>query len=72
MNHIILQQAIEHVKTVVAPNMDLCQVCHKNTWIYPPETEVEVIGTPTAIGLTTCRNCFDNLLIAIGEISAEY
>lgn len=72
MNNIILQQAIEQVKTVVAPNMDLCQVCHKNTWIFPSETEVDVIGTPTAIGVTTCRNCYDNLLIAIGEISMGY
>ncbi len=72
MNKEILLQAIEQVKTLVAPDMNLCQICHKNTWEFTPETELDIIGTPTAIGLSTCRSCFDNLQIAVGEISMEY
>ncbi len=72
MNKVILHQAIEQVKTLVAPDMKLCQVCHKNVWEFPPETQLDIIGTRTAIGLSTCRSCYDNLLIAIGEISMEY
>ena len=72
MNRIILEQAIEQVKTVVAPLQGICQICHKNKSVMPPDTEVDIIGTPTAVGLCTCQTCFDNILIAIGEISLEY
>lgn len=72
MNKSILEQAIERVKTVVAPDMNLCRICHKNTWEFPAETELDILGTPTPIGFAVCRVCHDNLLIAIGEISMEY
>lgn len=72
MNRTILQQAIEQVKTLVSPDRNLCQICHKNTWDFPPETQLDIIGVPTAIGLCTCRSCHDNLMIAIGEISMEH
>ncbi len=72
MNRIILEQAIEQVKNVVAPDMNLCGICHKNTLEFPAETELDILGTPTAIGFAVCRACHDNLLIAIGEISMEY
>jgi hypothetical protein len=72
MNKIILEQAIEQVKTVVGPVQGICSVCLKNKSEISPETLVEVIGTPTPIGVHTCRTCFDNIIIAIGEISMEY
>lgn len=72
MNKVILQQAIEHVKSLVAPDMNLCQICHKTNWKLPGETTLDIIGTPTSIGLFICENCYNNLLIAIGEISMEY
>ena len=72
MNKIILDQAIDQVKTVVAPLQGICTICHKNKSELAPETLVEIIGTPTPVGIPTCRSCFDNILIAIGEISQEY
>ena len=72
MNKIILEQAIEQVKTVVAPVQGICMICHKNLSDIPPEALVEIIGIPTPVGIHTCNTCFDNILIAIGEISLEY
>ena len=72
MNKIILQQAIEQVKTIVAPDANHCQICLKSPWVYSADTVLDIIGTPTAVGLATCKICHENLLIAIGEISMEY
>jgi hypothetical protein len=72
MNRSILEQAIEQVKSVVGPIGGICVICHRNAPDVPPETEIDIIGTLTPLGVPACRTCFENILIAVGEISQEY
>jgi hypothetical protein len=72
MNTIIMNRAIEQVKTLLSPMGDICGICYKNKADLGPDTVIEVLGLPTAIGLAVCRTCFDNIQIAVGEISQEY
>jgi hypothetical protein len=50
----------------------LCEICRKIKSEIPEDTEIDVKGIPTAVGISTCRTCFDNIRIAIGEISEEF
>lgn len=72
MNKIILDQAIDHVKRLLAPMDGICTICYKKPAELSPETSIDILEIPTEIGIHVCRTCFDNILIAIGEISQEY
>jgi hypothetical protein len=72
MNTIIMNRAIEQVKTLLAPMGDICGICYKTKAEYGPDTAIEVLGLETAVGLCVCQTCLDNIRIAVGEISQEY
>lgn len=72
MNKIILERAIDQVKQILAPVDGICAVCYRNSAVIVPETRIEIMDVPTEIGIPVCRSCFDNILIAIGEIVQEY
>lgn len=72
MNHIIMKMAISHVKSLTTQTDHLCEICRKIKSEIPEDTEIDVKGIPTAVGISTCRTCFDNIRIAIGEISEEF
>lgn len=64
--------AIQRVKELVCHVDDKCEICHTGNVEFPATEMIEVLGTPTEIGISTCKICFDNIQIAIGEISQEY
>lgn len=72
MNKVILDRAIDQVKSLLAPMGGICEICYKNEATLPYTTEVDILDMPTQIGLEVCQSCYDNILIAIGEISQEY
>lgn len=72
MNKVILERAIDQVKSLVAPLEGICGICQKNKSEIPSQEEIDIIDMPTQVGVPTCRTCFDNIRIAIGEISQEY
>lgn len=72
MNHIIMKMAISHVKSITTQVDLLCEICRKNKSEIPEDTVIEVKGIPTSVGISTCKTCFDNIRIAIGEISEEF
>lgn len=72
MNNVILERAINQVKSLLAPMGCMCEICFKNKAVLPYDTQVDILDIPTQIGLEVCRSCYDNILIAIGEISQEY
>ena len=72
MNKIIMKMAIAHVKSIVTQTDHLCEICRKNPSEIPETAVIEVKGMETEVGIATCKTCFDNIQIAIGEISEEY
>ncbi|MBU1167995.1 MAG: hypothetical protein KKD44_00375 [Proteobacteria bacterium] len=72
MNKIILDNAIDQVKRLLAPMEGICLICYKKPAELGPDTCIDILDIPTEIGISVCRTCFDNILIAIGEISQEY
>ncbi|GAB6095517.1 hypothetical protein JCM14469_17690 [Desulfatiferula olefinivorans] len=72
MNTLIMNRAILQVKALLAPMGDICGICYKNKAEFGPDAAIEVMGIETAVGLCVCRTCFDNIRIALGEISQEY
>lgn len=72
MNRIILERAIDQVKCLLAPMGGICEICYRNKPDLGPDTEIDILDMPTKIGVDICRSCYDNILIAIGEISQEY
>ena len=72
MNKIILERVICQVKGLLAPMGGICEICYKNQAVLPYDTLVDILDMPTEIGLEVCQSCFDNILIALGEISQEY
>jgi hypothetical protein len=64
--------AIERVKQMVSPLDSLCAICHKNAVAYPEDEMIEIKDMPTEVGLPTCKTCFTNIQIMIGELSCEY
>lgn len=72
MNKIILERAIDQVKALLAPMGGICEICYKNKPDLGPDTEVDILDIPTGIGVELCQSCYDNILIAIGEILQEY
>lgn len=72
MNNVILDRAIEQVKGLFISTGEICGLCHKNKAEIEPSKTVDIIGIDTEIGVSVCQSCFDNILIAVGEISQEY
>lgn len=72
MNKIILERAIDQTKNLLAPMGGVCEICYRNKPVFGPETEVDILDMPTKVGVDLCQSCYDNILIAIGEISQEY
>lgn len=72
MNKVILDRAIEQVKDLFTVTGEICGLCHKNKAEIEPSKTVDIIGIDTEIGVSVCKSCFDNILIAVGEISQEY
>jgi hypothetical protein len=72
MNKIILERAIEQVRQILTPVNGICGICYRNKASILPDTPIEILDMPTKIGLHVCQSCFDNILIAAGEISQEY
>ena len=72
MNKVILERAIEQVKNLFTVTGDICALCHKNKVEIGASRTIEIIGMDTEIGAPVCQSCFDNILIAVGEISQEY
>ncbi len=72
MNNKIMELAISQVKSLVKNVDDKCEICHKNSVDFEAGEIIEIIGMPTEVGIPTCNTCFNNILIAIGEISEEY
>ncbi len=67
-----MERAIEQVKDLFSVSGEICALCHKNKSEIDPSTTIEIIGMETPIGVSVCRSCFDNIQIAVGEISQEY
>ena len=67
-----MELAISQVKNLVSQMDDKCEICHKNLIEYQSEEVIDIKGMPTEVGIPTCKTCFDNIQIAIGEISEEY
>lgn len=72
MNKVILERAVEQVKTLFTVAGEICSLCHKNKVEIEAQKTIEIIGEDTEIGRPVCRSCFDNIQIAVGEISQEY
>ncbi len=72
MNKKIMELAISQVKSLVKTVEDKCEICHKNSVDFEAIEIIEIIGMPTEVGIPTCKTCFNNIQIAIGEISEEY
>ncbi len=72
MNKVILDRAIEQVKGLFMVTGDICGLCHKNKVEIERSKTVGIIGIDTEIGVSVCQSCYDNILIAVGEISQEY
>lgn len=72
MNKVILDRAIEQVKNLFTVTGEICGLCHKNKVEIDPSRTIEIIGMETEIGVPVCQSCFDNIQIAVGEISQEY
>ncbi|MBT3312200.1 MAG: hypothetical protein HN737_11365 [Desulfobacterales bacterium] len=72
MNKIIMKLAISKVKGMVCPVDNKCEICRKNITERKQNEIIKIKGMPTEIGILVCGNCFDNIQIAIGEISEEY
>ncbi len=72
MNKQIMDRAIEQVKALFIVTGEVCALCHKNKSEVDASTTIEIIGMETPIGVSVCRSCFDNIQIAVGEISQEY
>ena len=72
MNNKIMELAISRVKSLILQIDGKCEICHKNTVEYKAEEIIEIKGMPTEVGIPTCRTCFDNIQIVIGELSEEY
>ncbi len=51
---------------------DKCEICKKNKFEIPANESIEIQGIDTEVGIQTCRTCFDNIQIAVGQISQEY
>jgi hypothetical protein len=67
-----MDQAIEQVKQMFQPSDRVCALCRRNKIDYTGNETIEIKGIPTEVGLPTCKSCFINLQIVIGEISCEY
>jgi len=72
MNKAIMKQAIERVQRMFSPSDAVCAVCRKNKIDYSENEGIDIKGMPTEVGIPTCKSCFDNIQIVIGEISDEY
>ena len=72
MNKQIMDRAIEQVKGLFTVTGEICYLCHKNKTEVDAVTTIEILGEDTPIGVSVCRSCFDNIQIAVGEISQEY
>ena len=72
MNRVIMELAIEQVKQMFQPVDRVCALCRKNEVDHAEDEMIEIKGIPTEVGLPTCKSCFINLQIVIGEISCEY
>ncbi len=72
MNKVILERAMEQVKSLFAETGDVCCLCRKNKAEIDGTGTIDIIGMETEIGVPVCNNCFNNILIAVGEISQEY
>ena len=64
--------AISQVKGMVCPVDNKCEICRKNIAEIQPDEIIDIKEMPTELGVSLCRSCFDNVQIAIGEISEEY
>jgi len=67
-----MKMAIAHVKSLTTQVDHLCEICRKNPSEISEDTAIEVKGIPTEVGIGICKTCFDNIQIAIGEISQEF
>ncbi len=72
MNKQIMDRAIKQVRGLFPVTGEICYLCHKNKSEIDASTKIEIIGMETPIGVSVCRSCFDNIQIAVGEISQEY